>query len=86
VANKAAALALLRRGAGGDLEQAQLLGGQRRLLVGVVLAAREQTPGQRRELARRSDDGLAVAAAGADPLVEGVQRAGLTDDRPGSVR
>jgi hypothetical protein len=32
--------ALECRGAGADLEQAQLLGRQRRLLVGVVLAAR----------------------------------------------
>jgi hypothetical protein len=72
--------ALQRRGAGGDLEQPQLLGGQRRLPVGVVLAAREQAPEQDRELARRGNDGLAVAAAGADPLVEGAQRPGLTDN------
>src|SRR4051794_2345081 len=32
------------RGAGGELEAAQLLGGQRGLGEGVVLAAREQTP------------------------------------------
>src|SRR4051812_49071911 len=49
-------LALQRGGARGDLEQPQLLGGQRWLLVGVVLAATEQTPEQARELARRGDD------------------------------
>ena len=54
-------LALERRGARGDLEQPELLGGQRRLLVGVVLAAGEQTPEQDRELARRGNDCLAVA-------------------------
>ena len=46
--------ALQRRGAGADLEQPQLLGGQRRLRVGVVLAAGEQAPEQaRRACARR---------------------------------
>ena len=65
VAQTPVRLALQRRGAGGDLEQPQLLGGQRRLLVGVVLAAGEQAPEQDRELARGRDDRLAVAAAGA---------------------
>ena len=74
-------LALQRRGAGADLKQSQLLSGQRRLLVSVVLAACEQAPEQDRQLARRGDDGLSVAAAGSDPLIEGAQRAGLTDDR-----
>jgi hypothetical protein len=78
-------LAFARRGARGDLEPPQLLGGQRRLLVGVVLAAGEQTPEQDRELARRSDDGFSVAAAGADALIERVQRAGLTDSAPGRL-
>src|SRR5215216_2607918 len=77
--------ALQRRRAGADLEQAQLLGRQRGLPVGVVLAAREQRPEQRRELARAGDDGDLVAAAGADPLVERVQWAGLLNDRPGRL-
>jgi hypothetical protein len=79
------ALALQRRGAGADLDQAQLLGGQRGLLVGLVLAVREQAPEQDRELARDGDDRDPVAAAGADPLIQGVQRAGLVDDRPGRL-
>ena len=68
--------------AGGELEAAQLLAGQRRLLVGVVLFAREQAPEQAGELACGRDDRDGVAAAGADALVEGVQRAGLADRRP----
>jgi hypothetical protein len=48
---QAGALAFPRRGAGGDFEQPELLGGQRGLLVGVVLLAGEQAPGQARELA-----------------------------------
>ena len=79
-------LALARRRAGGDLEPAQLLGGQRRLLVGVVLAAGEQAPEQARELARGRDDRLAVPAAGADALIERAQRAGLADGPPGAPR
>src|SRR5918995_7363196 len=59
-------LALVRRRAGADLEQAQLLGRQRRLPVGVVLAARQQAPEQRRELARGGDDGELAAAPAAD--------------------
>ena len=50
--------------------------------IGVVLLAREQTPEQARELARGGDDRDLVAAAGADALVEGVQRAGLADRAP----
>ena len=46
------AAALPARGAGGELEAAHLLLGQRRLGEGVVLAAREQAPEQARELAR----------------------------------
>src|SRR5215216_7083318 len=41
-----------------------------KVLVGVVLLAREQTPEQAGELARGRDDRDRVAAAGADPLVE----------------
>src|SRR5918997_2030237 len=47
-------LALL--GAGAELEPAQLLARQRRLGVGVVLPAREQTPEEAGELARGGDD------------------------------
>ena len=64
------------RRAGGDLQPAQLLLGQRGLGVGVVLVAREQAPEQARELARGGDDRDRVAAAGADALIEGVQRPG----------
>jgi hypothetical protein len=77
--------ALQRRGAGADLEQAQLLGRQRGLRVGVVLATAEQRPEQDRELARGRDDGDPAAAPGADPLIERAQRAGLLDDRPGRL-
>jgi hypothetical protein len=77
--------ALERLGAGADLDQAQLLGRQRGLLVGVVLRAAERAPEQHGELARAGDDGDLVAAAGADALVERVQRAGLPDDRPGGL-
>src|SRR5215211_9306573 len=78
-------LALARRRAGADLEQAQLLGRQRRLLVGVVLAAAEQAPEQRRELAGGRDDGDLAAAPAADALIKRAQRAGLLDDRPGRL-
>jgi hypothetical protein len=47
------------------------LGGQRRLLVGVVLAAVEQAPEQDSELAGGGDDRLAVPAAAHDALIEG---------------
>ena len=67
---------------GGELEPAQLLFGQRRLGVGVVLFAREQTPAQAGELARGRDDRDGVPAARAHALVEGVQRTGLADGRP----
>jgi hypothetical protein len=53
--------------------------------VGLVLAVREQAPEQDCELARDGDDRDPVAAAGADPLIQGVQRAGLVDDRPGRL-
>src|SRR3954469_2470100 len=45
------AAALPARGAGGELEAAHLLGGERGLGVGVVLAAGEQAPEQAGELA-----------------------------------
>jgi hypothetical protein len=67
---------------GAELEAAQLLSGQRRLGVGVVLLASEQTPEQAGQLARRGDDRDRVSAAGADAFVERVQRAGLADGRP----
>ena len=67
-------------GAGHQLELAQLLGRQRRLGVGVVLTAREQTLEQTRELARGGDGCDVVAAAGADALVKRAQRAGLAHD------
>jgi hypothetical protein len=66
----------------GKLEVAQLLAGQRRLLVGVVLAAGQHAPEQDRELAGGSDDRLAVPAAGTRALIEGVQRPRLSGHRP----
>jgi hypothetical protein len=69
-------------GAGGELEPAQLLARQRRLGVGVVGLAREQAPEQTGELARGRDRGDGVSAAGADALVERVQRTGLADRGP----
>ena len=77
-------LGVLRR-AGGDLQPAQLALGQRRLLVGVVLTAREHAPEQDRELAGGRDDRLAVTAARARAVIEGVQRTGLQDDAPGGL-
>ena len=56
--------------------------GQRRLGVGVVLAAREQAPEQAGELAGGGDDRDRVPAAGLDALVERGDRAGLADGRP----
>ena len=67
-------------GAGDQLELAELLGGQRRLGVRVVLVAGEQAPEQAGELACRGDGRDLVAAAGADPLVKRPQWAGLQDD------
>jgi hypothetical protein len=68
--------------AGGVLELAQLFACQRRLGVGVVLAAGEQAPERAGELAGAGDDGDLVTAARADALVEGAQRAGLPDRAP----
>ena len=73
----AAVDAFERRGAGADLEQPELLLGQRWLLVGVVLLAREQTPNKHASLQAAATTATWVAAAGADPLVEGVHRPSL---------
>ena len=72
-------LALADRRAGGDLEAAKLLGGQRALLVGVVLPAGEHAPERDRELARGGDDRPAVPTPRSDPEVEGAQRPGPVD-------
>src|SRR5271167_1253371 len=69
-------------GAGGDLKAAELLLGQRGLLVGVVLFAGEQTPEQARELARGGDDRHRVSTACADALIEGMKGTGLAHRRP----
>ena len=79
VGRPGARLGLALGGAGGELEAAQLLFGQRGLGIGVVLLAGEQAPEQASELARRGDDRDLVAAPGADALVERAQRAGLAD-------
>src|SRR3954454_14336285 len=74
------ALAILpARRTRGQFQAAQLLRGQRGLAEGVVLAAPEQDPEQAGELAGRGGDRDLVAAAGAEALIEGVQRAGLAD-------
>src|SRR5215211_169578 len=78
-------LALADGGAGDELEPPQLLGGQRRLLVGVVLAAGEHAPEQHRELACGGDDRLAVPAARPDPQLERAQRPGLAYHAPGRL-
>ena len=75
-------LSFARRGAGRELELADLATRQRRLPEGVVLLAREQTPEQAGELARRGDRGDLGAAARADALIEGAQRAGRADGDP----
>ncbi len=67
------------RGAGGQLEPAQLLLGQRWLLMGIVLAAPKHAPDQDRELAGRRDDRVAVARGGrrrraAGPVAESRSR------------
>ena len=51
--------------------------------MGVVLLAGEHAVEQDGELARDGHDRAVVALAGAEALVEGVQRAGLLDDRAG---
>ena len=56
------------RGAGGDLQAADLLGRQRGLAEGVVLLAPKQDPEQAREFARGGGDRDLVAAASADAL------------------
>ena len=61
------------------------LPGQRRLLVGVVLAAAEHAREQDRQLAGGGDDRLAVPAAGARAVIEGVQRPRLQDHAPGRL-
>ena len=66
-----------------DLEPPQLQGGQRGLLVGVVLFAGEHAVEEDGELARDGDDRGVVALAGADALVEGVHGPGLLGDRAG---
>jgi hypothetical protein len=53
--------------------------------VGVVLAAGQHAPKQDRELAGGRDDRLAVAAARARAVIEGVQRPGLQHDAPGRL-
>jgi hypothetical protein len=70
-------------GAGGELEAPELLRGQGGLLVGVVLFAGEHAVEEHREFARDGDDRGVVAAAGCDPLVEGVHGSGLLGDRAG---
>ena len=72
----------LAPGPDSQLEPAELLGGQGWRRVGVVLLAAEQGPEQAGELARRGDDRDLVAAAGADPLVEGPDRTRPADRRP----
>src|SRR5512133_2553475 len=74
--------ALSARGAGGELEAAHLLGGQRRLGEGVVLAAGRQAPERTRALACGGDDGDRVTAALPDALIAAADRAGLADGRP----
>ena len=49
----------------------------------VVLAAGEHAPEQAGELAGAGNDRDLVATAGADALIEGAQRAGLTHGAPG---
>ena len=71
-------------GAGADLEQPELLGGQRGLLVGVVLVAGEQEPEQARELARGGDDRDRWPRRARIALIEGVHagRVGERRSRP----
>src|SRR5688572_9566267 len=76
------AAVLPARRARGDLQAAQLLGRQRGLAERVVLLAPEQDPEQARELAGRGGDRDLVAAASADALVEGAQRARIADRAP----
>ena len=64
----AGGLGRVARVPGGELEAPQLLAGQRRLGVGVVLLAREQAPEQAGELARGGDNRDRVPAARADAL------------------
>jgi hypothetical protein len=55
------------------------------LLVGIVLTAGEHAPEQDAELAGGRDDRLAMAAAGAGAVIEGVQRSRLQDHAPGRL-
>ena len=76
------AAALVARGAGGELEAAHLLLGQRRLREGVVLAADQQAPAQPRQLACAGDDGDRVTAMRPHALIEAGDRSGLAHGRP----
>ena len=69
-------LALLRGGAGAQLELAQFAAVQRRAVVGVVLAAGEQVPAEHRDLAGDGDGRDLRAATCLDALSECAQRAG----------
>ena len=72
-----------RRGAGGQLELAELRTGQRWALERVVLFAPEQAPERGGAPARGRGRGDLRALAGADALEEGAQRTGGLGDRPG---
>jgi hypothetical protein len=85
VAGRLALLAAARGHTGAQLERAQLLGGQRRALEGVVLALDDHVPAQHRQLAGRRDDGDLHAAAGADALEEGAQRSRRLCRHPGGL-
>src|SRR5215211_6367576 len=82
VGGPVAAAALPAPSAGLELEAAHLLLGQRGLREGVVLAAREQTPKQTRQLACAGDDRDRVSATRLDALIEAGDRAGLAHRRP----
>ena len=67
---------------GPQLQPAELLAGQARLAVGIVLAPGEHAPEQTGELARGGGDRDLVAAADADPSVKGPDRTRVSDRRP----
>jgi hypothetical protein len=72
-------------GAPAVISRAEFLAGQRRLLVGVVLAAGENAPEQHGEFAGGRDDRLAMPAARLGARAERVPGPGLQHCAPGGL-
>lgn len=76
---------LAARGAGGELERADLARHERRASEGVVLAAGQQAPREHGELASDRDGRDVPATARGGALGERAQRPGALGRRPGRL-